>query len=286
MLQLFKKKTPISYYGGKQQMANKIAKAIPEHQLYCEPFFGGWAVFFAKDPSSIEVIGDINEVVANFYQMAKDPELFPFLQKMVEATPYARCEWAAARTVWRNPDCFSDLKKAWAFWVLSAMCFSSNIGSGFAYDRSNNTVAKRFLNKKKAFGARISERLANTCIENINALDLIAARDNENAFFYIDPPYVSEYKGSKKGKNKVDQGHYSGYTVQDYDDLLTLLWTIKGKFILSNYPSDLLDKHIQANGWKMRSETKALQAGSKANGKVSGTKTEVLVANFDLVIES
>ncbi|WP_177199997.1 hypothetical protein [Flexibacter flexilis] len=47
----------------------------------------------------------------------------------------------------------------------------------------------------------------------------------------------------------------------------------------------MLDKHVQANGRKTRSETKALQAGSKVNGKVSNTKTEVLVANFDLVID-
>ncbi|SFC45072.1 DNA adenine methylase [Flexibacter flexilis DSM 6793] len=129
MLQWLKRKTPISYYGGKQQMASKIAKAIPAHQLYCEPFFGGGAVYFAKEPSEIEVIGDKNEVVANFYQVAQDEDLFPLLQKLVVATPYARREWAEARNVWRNADCFSDLKKAWAFRVLSAMCFSSSIGS-------------------------------------------------------------------------------------------------------------------------------------------------------------
>lgn len=223
MLQWLRRKTPISYYGGKQQMASKIAKAIPAHQLYCEPFFGGGAVYFTKEPSEIEVIGDKNEVVANFYQVAQDEDLFPPLQKLVVATPYARREWAEARNVWRNADCFSDLKKAWAFRVLSAMCFSSSIGSGFAFDRNSNTVAKRFRNKKKNFGERIRERLSQTCIENICALDLIAARDTENAFFYIDPPYISERMGSKTGKNKVDQGHYSGYTVQDYDNLLTLL---------------------------------------------------------------
>ncbi|MDR2419461.1 MAG: hypothetical protein LBD79_10495 [Treponema sp.] len=30
-------KTPISYYGGKQQLAKTILSLIPEHRLYCEP---------------------------------------------------------------------------------------------------------------------------------------------------------------------------------------------------------------------------------------------------------
>ena len=41
-------KTPISYYGGKQKLATKIISLIPLHTLYCEPFLGGAAVFFAK----------------------------------------------------------------------------------------------------------------------------------------------------------------------------------------------------------------------------------------------
>jgi hypothetical protein len=49
-------KTPLSYYGGKQQLARTILGLVPEHRLYCEPFLGGAAVFFAKKPSPCEVI--------------------------------------------------------------------------------------------------------------------------------------------------------------------------------------------------------------------------------------
>ncbi|MES2387814.1 MAG: DNA adenine methylase [Bacteroidota bacterium] len=49
-------------------------------------------------------------------------------------------------------------------------------------------------------------RLENTCIENMDALELIKSRDAETSFFYLDPPYISESIGSKQGKgNKVDQ---------------------------------------------------------------------------------
>jgi DNA adenine methylase len=44
------------------------------------------------------------------------------------------------------------------------------------------------------------------------------------AFFHLDPPYVG-----------ADQGHYDGYTQEDFDTLLKLLETLNGKFLLSSY---------------------------------------------------
>lgn len=33
-------KTPISYYGGKQNMLKHILPLVPEHKIYIEPYFG------------------------------------------------------------------------------------------------------------------------------------------------------------------------------------------------------------------------------------------------------
>lgn len=33
-------KTPISYYGGKQNMLKHILPLVPEHKTYIEPYFG------------------------------------------------------------------------------------------------------------------------------------------------------------------------------------------------------------------------------------------------------
>ena len=69
-------KTPITYYGGKQSMINEILGRIPEHRLYVEPFFGGGAVFFAKPPSKVEIINDVNSEVINFYFLCLSKEPF------------------------------------------------------------------------------------------------------------------------------------------------------------------------------------------------------------------
>ena len=62
-------KTPVSCYGGKQKLATKICSLIPEHTLYSEPFIGGGAIFFAKEPSPVEVLNDTNKELMNFYKV-------------------------------------------------------------------------------------------------------------------------------------------------------------------------------------------------------------------------
>ena len=64
-------KTPVTYWGGKQQLASKILSLMPPHEKYDEPFFGGGAVFFAKEPVGVEFINDINGEMVNFYKTLK-----------------------------------------------------------------------------------------------------------------------------------------------------------------------------------------------------------------------
>jgi hypothetical protein len=66
-----KVKTPLTYYGGKQQLAATILKLIPAHKIYAEPFIGGAAIYFAKEPSPCEVINDTNGELINFYEVLK-----------------------------------------------------------------------------------------------------------------------------------------------------------------------------------------------------------------------
>ena len=82
-------------------------------------------------------------------------------------------------------------------------------------------------------------RLEHTQIECIDALRLIRLRDREDALSYCDPPYF-----------QANMGHYGGYREQDFEDLLKLLATIKGKFLLSSYPSDLLTRYVRENQWQ------------------------------------
>jgi DNA adenine methylase len=57
----------LSYYGRKQRLVKTILGLIPPHRVYREPFLGGSTIFFAKEPSKIEVINDTNGEIISFY---------------------------------------------------------------------------------------------------------------------------------------------------------------------------------------------------------------------------
>ena len=85
-------------------------------------------------------------------------------------------------------------------------------------------MSKKMDNKRRSFTEEYAKRLSRVQIEYCDALRIIRSRDTEDTFFYIDPPYVG-----------ADQGHYDGYTQEDFDSLLSLQEEIKGKFLLSSY---------------------------------------------------
>ena len=59
-------KTPISYYGGKQNLVKELLPLFPKHVQYVEPFTGGGAVFFAKGKSKNEVIDMFDAIAPNY----------------------------------------------------------------------------------------------------------------------------------------------------------------------------------------------------------------------------
>lgn len=103
-------KTPITYYGGKQLMCGKIIPLIPSHKLYCELFCGGTAIFWAKEPSELEVLNDTNRELINFYQVVKSD--FTSLEKEIKITLNSRDLYRKASAIYNNPDMFSKLKRA------------------------------------------------------------------------------------------------------------------------------------------------------------------------------
>jgi DNA adenine methylase len=65
-------------------MRRHILPLVPEHFLYDEPFFGGGAVFWAKEPAAVEFINDHNTEVINFYRVLQ--LRFPALNRGIDAT--------------------------------------------------------------------------------------------------------------------------------------------------------------------------------------------------------
>ncbi|MEX1120874.1 MAG: DNA adenine methylase [Balneolales bacterium] len=274
-------KPPISYYGGKQRMAGKIIAMIPDHKIYTESFLGGGAVFWNKEPSDHEVINDVDDNIINFYRVLQ--ENFDDLFGEISSTLHSRTQHLDAKYILKSePEKLSSsytyritesgmkpdfsVRRAWAFWVQSNMSYSSKLYGGFAYDRSEDAKTTRaIINKREAFQLHYKERLSRVCIECNDAIKVIESRDTPYTFHYCDPPYFNS-----------DCGHYAGYTEDDYEKLLITLSKIKGKFLLSSYPSEILDSYVNEYGW----EQKSWNTSVSVSYKTSKMKTEVLTYNY------
>ncbi len=249
-------------------MLRHILPNIPPHRIYTESFFGGGAVFFAKEPSESEVINDNHHMVVNFFAVAKHD--FEALKEKIEATLFSRATYSVAWSIYRMPHLFSPLQRAWAFYVGTNMGFACTVGS-WGFDKYGKRT-KSFINKKLAFDERITQRLASTTIECSDACAVIERFDSPEAFHYVDPPYINTHLG-----------HYGGYTESNYQQLLETLSKIKGKFLLSSFPSELLEQYTKQNGWHTQTYTKSLAAHKSEGGASKPTKVEVLTANYTIV---
>lgn len=245
-------------------MVKHIVPFIPPHKKYVEPFAGGAAVFFAKGPSQVEVLNDLNGNVSNFYRVMK--LRFDDLAKEIEATLHCESNYKRAREIYRNPGDYNELERAWAFWVGSAMSFGSNLFTHFqitsnSADRSNpgSRTAYRRRRFKKTAG-----RLDKVMVLEKDALAVLEKYNQPDTFAYVDPPYIG-----------VNQGHYKGYTEEDFRALLSLLSEFSGKWILSSYRSDMLDEFTDEFGWNKREIDQRLGVKGTKQRKV-----EVLTGNF------
>jgi DNA adenine methylase len=248
-------------------MLGVILPLLSPHVLYCEPFTGGAAVFFAKPPSTIEVLNDLNTELVNFYEVLKRD--FDALAAEAQTSLYSRELHRRARTVYSNPDMFDRIKRAWAVWYLAASSFGSNLNGVFGIDATSRR-AWAFNRKRKEFTFSLSERLKNTRVESYDAVKVIQDNDAADSLFYIDPPYVG-----------ADQGHYAGYTQTQFDALLQTLAGIKGRFLLSSYRNAELEKYTEKNRWYIIEIVMNNTTSSSVNGCYSA-KIEVLTANYHI----
>lgn len=203
----YSKKTPISYYGGKQLMVRYILKNIPSHKTYIEAFVGGAAIFFAKEKSDVEILNDTNREMINFYEVLQND--FVDLEKEIRISLHSRDLHRKAWVIYNNSDMFTKLKRAWAVCILSSQGFASQLSSSWGRDKTQNKTVKVIRNKRDNFTENYAIRLQDVSLESRDAVKLIKTTDFKEVFFYCDPPYYNS-----------DMGHYDGYTIEDFELLL------------------------------------------------------------------
>ena len=241
-------KTPITYYGGKQGMLKHIRPLIPEHDLYCEPFAGGAAVFFDKEPAKVNVINDLNGELVNFYKTVVSD--FELLKAEIIKTLHCRSQHQHAWYIYNNPDYFSNIQRAWAVFVLSKMGFAGQLSSSFGFDKSEGRHPKKVRFAQEAITEELKLLLQHSTIECDDAFVVIKRYDCPKAFHFIDPPYV--------GSN---MGHYSGmFNEQSLVELLDVCAGLQGKFMLTMYPNETIQQYVDRRKWTIHKVDRQVSA--------------------------
>jgi DNA adenine methylase len=267
-------RTPITYYGGKQRIAPTVISMMPKHRIYCEPFFGGGAVFFRKPQKGIEVINDHDNNLINFYLCTQNR--FDELRDLIHQTLHSEAMYRHATDVWNGRTEADDIEKAWAVWLITNGSYGGSMNGGWRWCNGirGGHAGTLIKNKREAFSGNLHQRLLEVQISCRDALSVIRDRDTPETFFYLDPPYPG-----------CNQQHYSGYTHGNLEELLRILTKIKGKFILSNYWSDVLRTYVTENRWNFREikiNMQLVNLGRGTREKKTQYRTEVLVYNYPI----
>lgn len=271
---------PLKWHGGKYYLASRIVALMPRHLHYVEPFFGGGAVLLARDPDDetlwlpphrgvSEVANDINGRLVNFWRVLRDERQFAEFMRKVEATPFARDEWAAAHAHEYGSDPIAD---ALAFFVDCRQSRSGLMKSFTAITRNRirrgmNGSTSEWLGTIEGL-PEVHQRLSKVVVENMKSLALIRREDTPTTLFYCDPPYLHETR-------TATEAYAHEMTEADHRELLDVLKECKGKVMLSGYGSTLYDTAL--TGWN-RHEFEL--PNNAASGDTKRRMIEVVWCNF------
>lgn len=170
---------PFGSPGGKTNWLGILLKRIPEHKTYVEPYAGSATLYWAKEPSELEVLNDLDPDIIAIYRFLKNgtDDDFKWMREQ---------NWNGSRETFEElkasrPEILRD--KAYRAKYLN---YFSQRGSGdvFAEYNKQRGCADFLANLEK-----YRDRLKNTIILQKDALEVMKEYDSKDTFFYIDPPW-------------------------------------------------------------------------------------------------
>lgn len=265
---------PINRHGGKHYLAKRIIALMPPHLHYVEPYFGGGSVLLQKDPEGVsEVVNDIDRSLTQFWRVLSTPRWFAEFLRIVQAIPFSQIEWEDA---WAAMNLVEHPVTIAALFFIRVRQSRQGLMKDFATLSRNRT--RRGMNEQVSSWLTaidglpdVHARLKRVVILNDDAIKVIQQQDGPNTLFYIDPPYLHE--------TRVTTSDYAHEMSGDqHAILLAKLSGIKGKFILSGYPSTFYMSYAATQGWQRVDIKIDNKASSK---KVKEIKTECLWMNYE-----
>lgn len=230
----------IPYFGGKTVHLAFLFGHLPEnirHMHFVDVFTGsasvGVNVKRTYNPALLTINDIYDEVVNLFRCLREDPDR---LILSIKNTPFSRVEFDLAKEFSSDP-----FEKARRYFVRSVQSWGG-VGSQKLYatwggqfkvcDEKESNFRVDTWNSRLELLPEIASVLRSIQVENLHYCDVLRKYDNQNTFFYIDPPY------DKATRNQKNRYAYE-FEDKDHKNLSDLLHSIKGKCMISGFDGEL-----------------------------------------------
>lgn len=270
----------LAYVGGKFRMAKWISSFIPEDiKVYGEIFGGAFWTYINSElyklPSLEKVYyNDFNRFMVNLINCsgdnikfqnhfnhikAQDNDLFNEYRDLIMSMDSSTIE-------------FPDYDIAFKYAYLLTQVFS---GLGIKKNTKMTDLKGKYKSKFDSFRDRLAkpkmiDKLSMiTDTYNLDFEKAIEKLDGEDTLLYMDPPYY----------NTETYYSFHDFGRDDHLRLANTLKEMKGKFILSYYYFEDLEKWFPKDKYKWESKEFSKAAAAKKNVKTS-KGTELLIMNY------
>lgn len=280
-------KSPLKLVGGRFYTRQRILDLFPPRDSYltfCEPYAGTLSVLFAHDPTDkSEVVNDLNPWLSAYWRAMQDPQLFAKFVRQAQATPFREKVFHEALERQRRfpnmPNEGRDSVVVAAFTTF-VLCRMSRAGNMKSFTTATTGRTRRGMNAEVAAWLTSIEGLSEVharlqrvlLVGPKEARQVIRDFDKANTVLYLDPPWHPDARSDTEAYGAYEMGD------DDHHDLLTLLATVKARFLLSGYRVPLYDRFAKNNKWRRVDFRVPDQTSQGTNGRA--VKTESVWLNY------
>ena len=215
--EIVKTKTLFPWPGGKTRLLQHLLPLLSEipHSTYVEPFAGGAAVLFAREPAKVEVLNDNHGELVMLYRVVAN-HLDEFVRQFRWAlTSREMFRWCQLQ----NVETLTDIQRAARFFYLQRLAFGGKAtgqtpGFGSSPKRINLLRLEEDLSDAHL-------RLHRVVVENLPWQRCMDKYDTPGTLFFMDPPYWET------------EGYGQGFGIEQYEELAEVMASSKGRAILT-----------------------------------------------------
>lgn len=254
------------YIGSKHAIAEWLWANAPRLgiQSYTEAYVGSGVFLTNTQPFKLEAINDKAGEIVNLYRVARDRG--DELKRALDLTPWAADEFDYCQQPTADP-----LERARRFyfhlWASIRQFGQDNPTFKRQYFISDGmgTAVNGFRHSVDGMNF-ITRRLKNVVIENMDALDFLAAYDHKTAVHLIDPPYPFNTRANRSqaaypvelapGPGEEDETAHRAIAAR--------LHGLQGHIVLCGYACELYKELYEDHGWvRIDREARVNGGGSK-----------------------